>query len=65
MKRIAKLKDQQIVSGACGTHTMSLISKDGKVFMFGNIEKDIIDKSTGKIVIIVKNSVKYAYMENT
>ena len=47
LKRMARLKDQHIVSGACGAHTTCLVSKDGKVFMFGYLEDDILDKTTG------------------
>ena len=48
MKRIVKLKDHHIVGGACGAHATCFISKDGKVFMFGNLDDDLLDKSTGE-----------------
>ena len=48
LKRIAKLKDQHIVTGACGAHTTCLISRDGKVFMFGYQDEDVLDKNTGE-----------------
>lgn len=47
LKRMVKLKDQHIVNGACGAHATCLISKDGKVFMFGNLDDELLDKSTG------------------
>ena len=47
LKRIAKLKDQEIAKCACGPHSSAVISKDGKLFMFGSLEEDLVDKSTG------------------
>ena len=43
-----KIKDHEIVSCACGPHTSALISRDGKLFMFGLPEDDLVDKSTGE-----------------
>jgi len=48
LKRIAKVKDSHIVSGVCGGNNCSLICKEGKVFMFGPTEGDIVDKNTGR-----------------
>lgn len=53
LKRMLKLKDQHIVGGACGTHATCLISKDGKVFMFGNLDEGILDKSTGMLYVLL------------
>ena len=53
LKRMAKMKDH-IVGGACGTHASCLISKDGKVFMFGHLDEDLTDKNTGIIVFNLK-----------
>jgi len=46
LKRVAKLKEQEIVSVACGAHTTAMISKDGKLFMFGSLEDDLVDSSS-------------------
>ena len=51
LKRIGKLKDHHIVSGACGAHATCLISREGSVFMFGNLDEDIVE-STGKYMWI-------------
>ena len=48
LKRIAKLKEQEIVSSACGAHATAIVSRDGKLFMFGSLEDDITEKSTGE-----------------
>jgi len=48
LKRVAKLKEQEIVSVACGAHTTAMISKDGKLFMFGSLEDDLVDSSSGE-----------------
>lgn len=48
LKRMSKLKDHQIVSSACGTLGTALISNEGKLFMFGNLDEDLTDKSTGE-----------------
>ena len=50
LKRLAKLKDVEVVSSACGSHATALITQDGKLYMFGTFEDDITDKSTGVCV---------------
>lgn len=47
LKRFNKVKDHEIRSCACGPHTTAMISKDGKLFMFGSLEDDIVDKTSG------------------
>lgn len=49
LKRINKLKDHHIVKVACGTHTSAMISKDGKLFMFGSLDEDLTEKSSGVV----------------
>ena len=49
LKRISKLKDYHIIKTACGTHTSAMISKDGKLFMFGNLDEDLTDKTSGVV----------------
>ena len=49
LKRIAKLKDHHIVKTACGTHASAMISKDGKLFMFGSLDEDLTEKSSGVV----------------
>jgi len=46
-KRIQKVKDQKIVTSACSTHASALVTSEGKLFMFGNLDEDLTDKSTG------------------
>ena len=46
LKRMAKVKDH-IITGACGGHAICLISKEGKVFMFGELDENLTDKSSG------------------
>ncbi len=50
LKRIARVKDSHILSGACGGNNCCLVCKEGKVFMFGPTEGDIVDKNTGEIL---------------
>lgn len=61
LKRIGKVKDHHIVSGACGAHATCLISKDGKVFMFGNLDEDLLDKNTGTL----QSGLHACYIINT
>ena len=49
LKRMAKLKDQEVVGGACGSHATAIVSKDGKMFLFGSLEDDLVDKTTGGV----------------
>ncbi|XP_011407139.1 PREDICTED: E3 ubiquitin-protein ligase MYCBP2-like, partial [Amphimedon queenslandica] len=49
LKKFSKLKDQEITSCACGPHTTAFIGKDGKLFMFGALEDDLVDKTTGVV----------------
>ena len=49
LKRINKLKDHHIVKTACGTHASAMVSKDGKLFMFGSLDEDLIEKSSGVV----------------
>ena len=53
LKKIAKLKDQEIARCACGPQSSAVISKDGKLFMFGSLEEDLVDKNTGTCTIHV------------
>ncbi len=48
LKRMMKLKDQEVVSSACGSHATAMVTKDGKVFMFGSLEEEVTDKSSGE-----------------
>ncbi len=50
LKRVMKLKDQEVVSSACGAHATAMITKDGKVCMFGNLEEDLTDKASGEYI---------------
>lgn len=49
LKRINKLKDHHIVKTACGTHASAMVSKDGKLFMFGSLDEDLTEKSSGVV----------------
>lgn len=55
LKRMMKLKEQEVVSSACGAHATAMVSKDGKVFMFGNLEEDLTDKSSGELEGVGEN----------
>ena len=48
LKKITKMKDKEVASCACGTHVSALVDKEGKMYMFGQIEEELIDKQTGK-----------------
>ena len=50
LKRMVKLKEQEVVSSACGSHATAMVTKDGKLFMFGSLEDDLTDKSTGESI---------------
>lgn len=50
LKRILKLKEQEVMSSACGAHATAMVSKDGKLFMFGSLEEELTDKSSGELV---------------
>ena len=47
-KKITKMKDKQIASCACGTQLSAIIDKEGKMYLFGQVEDDLVDKQTGK-----------------
>lgn len=47
LKRVVKLKEQEVVNCACGGHASAVVTKDGKMFMFGSLEDDLTDKSSG------------------
>ena len=47
LKRVTKLKEHEVVSSACGAHATAMVTKDGKLFMFGSLEDELTDKSTG------------------
>ena len=43
-----KLKDHEVDYTACGPHCSAIITKDGKLYMFGSVEEDLVDKSSGQ-----------------
>ena len=47
MKKINKLKDHQVLSWAASTNCSAAVTTEGKLFMFGKVDEDIIDKTTG------------------
>ena len=47
LKRVAKLNKQEVCWCACGGHATAMVSRDGKLFMFGSLEDDLVDKATG------------------
>ena len=47
LKRIAKLKDQEVAFSACGAHSSALVTRDGKLYLFGSSDEDITDKGGG------------------
>ena len=48
LKKVAKLKDHIVVSSACGAHATAMVTKDGKLHMFGSLEAGLVDRSTGE-----------------
>ena len=48
LKKVSKLKDQEVESTACGSHATAVVSKEGKLLMFGDLEEELVDKSTGQ-----------------
>ena len=48
LKRVAKLSKQEVCGCACGGHATGMVTRDGKLYMFGSLEDDLVDKSTGK-----------------
>lgn len=51
LKRVAKLSKQEVCGCACGGHATAMITRDGKLYMFGSLEEDVVDKSSGKYLI--------------
>lgn len=48
-KKIEKVKDVGIISASCGNHTTALLSKEGQLYMFGDLPiSGITDEATGK-----------------
>lgn len=47
LKKVGKLKDHVVISCAASQHCTALVSEEGKLFMFGNVEEDVVDKTTG------------------
>lgn len=48
LKKVAKLSKQEVRGCACGGHATAMLTQDGKLYMFGSLEDDLVDKSTGK-----------------
>ena len=46
-KKITKLKDKEVTGCACGTHLSAIVDKEGKMYLFGQLEEDLVDKQTG------------------
>ena len=47
LKRVAKMSKQEVCWCACGGHATAMLTRDGKLHMFGSLEDDLVDKSTG------------------
>ena len=50
LKRVSKLSKQEVSGCACGGHATAMVSRDGKLYMFGSLEDDLVDKSSGECV---------------
>ena len=48
LKRVSKLSKQDVCGCACGGHATALITREGKLYMFGSLEEDLVDKSSGE-----------------
>ena len=48
-KKIEKVKDVGIISASCGNHTTALLSKEGQLYMFGDLPiSGITDEASGE-----------------
>ena len=48
-KEIEKVKDTGIMSASCGNHTTAMLSKEGQLYMFGDLPiSGITDEATGE-----------------
>ena len=48
LKRMAKLSKQEVCACACGGHATAMVTRDGKLYMFGSLEEDLVDKASGE-----------------
>ena len=48
LKRVAKLSKHEVTGCACGAHATAVVTRDGKLYMFGSLEEDLVDKSSGR-----------------
>ena len=58
LKRMMKLKDHEVDYTVCGLHCSAIITKDGKLYMYGSVEEDLVDKSSGQS--LGKNSTLFS-----
>ena len=63
-KKIEKVKDVGIISASCGNHTTALLSKEGQLYMFGDLPiSGITDEATGEdSLYAIMYSSKYMYL---
>ena len=63
-KKIEKVKDVGIISASCGNHTTALLSKEGQLYMFGDLPiSGITDEATGEdSLYAILYSSKYMYL---
>ncbi|KAL5460457.1 hypothetical protein EMCRGX_G033908 [Ephydatia muelleri] len=45
LRRMVKMKDQEVAFTACGGHSSALVTRDGKLYLFGGFDEDVTDKS--------------------
>lgn len=62
LKRVAKLNKQEVCGCACGGHATAMLTRDGKLYMFGSLDDDIVDKSTGGCGYMCSNMHTYMYI---
>ena len=52
LKRVAKLSKQEVCGCACGGHATAMVTRDGKLYMFGSLEDDLVDKTSGEKLLV-------------
>ena len=47
------MKDQEVAFTACGGHSSALVTRDGKLYLFGGFDEDVTDKSGVYVCVCV------------
>ena len=51
LKEHSKLKDQKVTFLAAHSHKLAAVNSDGSLFMFGKVDKKVVDPETGVTVL--------------